>query len=339
MSFFKTTVEVKQYINIDVNMKFDKLKPSIINAANRFIKPLLGEAFFIELATAYAAAAALENLTVDQQALMPYVQRALANYTGFLLIDEIGVQVGDLGIQQQYNENSQPAPAWKVAQLKMKWITSADAASEELLEFLEKNASPGKYGAWYSDIVANTAMSGRIVHRAAIAGKYIDINSNRRIFLRLKTRINDIESSYIKRLLCKDQYEELVTQLKTGTVSVVNRKLIDKLEPIISKRALFLALPSLAVSIEAEGITMYSSNDSVVQKQNAGAEEKKQLMLSLKEGDFGFEADEAELSGFLKENISDYPLISASPCWTSKPEDGTMKWKPENDQCNKHFSV
>jgi hypothetical protein len=339
MSFFKITADVKRYINIDVNMKFDKLKPSILDAAEHFIKPLLGNQFHDELTTAYTTATTVDELSVDIKALLPYIQRAHAYYTAYLMVDEIGVQVGDLGIQQQSNANSQPAPAWKIAKLVMKYITSADAAADKLLEYLEENASPTKYGTWYGDIIANTAMTGCIVYKTSVASKYIDIRGNRRVFLRLKKRITDIEGSYVKRLICKDQYEEIVTQLKTGSLTNTNAKLVALLEPIISKRALYLTLPSLAISIEAQGIMMYSSNDSVIQKQTAGNEEKKQLMVSLKEGDFGYEADEAELDAFLTENIQSFPLISASPCWASKPSDGNITWGPDNHCSDKHFSV
>jgi hypothetical protein len=337
---FKTTAEVKKYINIDVNMKFDKLRPSIEEAELRFIVPLLGDAFYTAFLTDYAAASTIpDDLTADNQALLPYIQRALAFYTAYMMVDEIGVQVGDLGVQQQFNANSQPAPAYKVNRLTMKYITSADVAADDLLEYLEEEASPSKYGEWYSDPVANTAMTGTIVYKTSIASRFIDINHSRRVFLRLKKRIKDIESTYVKRLICKDQYSEIISQLQTGTVTLINERLIEKLQPIISKKALFLTLPSIAISIEAEGLTIYSSNDTVVQKQIATAAEKQQLMLSLKDGDFGYEADEAELDAFLKENIADYPLIEDSPCWTSRSEDGTVKYKVDNDSCNKHFSV
>jgi hypothetical protein len=337
---FRTTSEVKKYINIDVNMKFEKLKPSINEAELRFIAPLLGDAFYSSFLADYTAAATLpDDLSADNQAILPYIQRALAFYTAYLMVDEIGVQVGDLGVQQQFNQNSQPAPAYKVNRLTMKYITSADASADDLLAFLEEEASPTKYGAWYSDIIANTAMSGTIVYKTSIASRFIDINQSRRVFLRLKKRITDIENSYVKRLICKDQYEELVTQLRTGTITLINERLIEKLQPIISKKALYLTLPALAISIEAEGLTMFSSNDTVIQKQIATAPEKQQLMSSLRDGDYGYEADEAELDAFLKENIADYPLIEASPCWTNRSEDGTMKYKVDNDPCNKHFSV
>ena len=340
MALFRTTAEVKQYIAIDVNMKFSTIKPSLDDAEENFIKPLLGIAFYDAFAADYAGAAVVPtNMTANNQLLLPFIQRALAFYAAFYMIDEVGVNVGDLGVQQQFNQNSQPAPAFKVNALKMKYITSADRAADKLLEYLEEKASVSVYPQWYADIDANTSMTGTIVYKTSIASQYIDINESRRIFLRLKKRIKDIEASYIKRLICTDQYEEILTQLRTGSLTSNNAKLVAKLEPIIAKKALYLTMPSLAISVEAEGILMYSSNDSVVQKQSAGIEEKKVLMCSLKEGDFGYEQDEDELDVFLQENIADYPVISASPCWTNRPTDGNLKWSPDNDPCNKHFSV
>lgn len=336
---FKTTAEVKKYINVDVNMKFDKLKPSIEDAERRFIVPLLGPTFYDAFNAAYTAAATVpDDLTTDNKNLLPFIQRALAFYAGSLMVDEIGVQVGDLGIQQQFNQNSQPAPQAKVQRLIMKYLTSADKAADELLEYLELNASLTVYAAWFTSDY-NTKLSGCIVYKTSIASQYIDINDSYRIFQRLKKRIRDIEASYVKRLICTDQYDALITQLRANTLTEANAALVEKLEPIITKKALYLTLPSLSISVEPEGLMMYSSNDSVVQKQIASAEEKKQLMISLKEGDFGYENDEALLDAFLKDNLADYPLISASPCWTAKPEDGTFRFKPDNDPCNKHFSV
>jgi hypothetical protein len=338
MALFKTTAEVKQYINVDVNMKFEKLKPSIEDAERRFIVPLLGEAFYDVFLAAYTASSEASPLSEADAALLPFIQRALAFYAGSLMVDEIGVTVGDLGIQQQFNQNSQPAPQAKVQRLIMKYITSADRSADELLDYLEAHASPTVYAPWYTSDY-NTKLSGCIVYKTAIASKYIDINDSFRIFQRLKKRIKDIEASHIKRLICQEQYDVIVEQLIANTLSEANAALVEKLEPIIAKKSLYLTLPSLAISVEPEGIMMYSSNDSVVQKQVASESEKRTLMSSLREGEFGYEADEANLDAFLQENIADYPLIEESVCWTSRPEDGTMKYKPDNDPCNKHFSV
>jgi len=336
--FFKTTEELRAFIAVDVNMKFSKIKPSIDEASEIFIKPLLGITFFGDLAEAYTAAPSPTELPEDVSVLLPYVQRALAYYAAFLAVEEIGVSVGDLGIQQSFNQNSQPAPAWKVNNLKVKYITSADRAADSLLEFLEDTASPTVYTPWYSDANVNTAMSGAIVHKTAIASRYIDINGSRRVFLRLKKRIHDIETGFVKRMLCATQYDELVAQLKANSLSETNQALVSYLEPIIAKKALYLTIPALSISIEGDGIMLLSSNDTAVMKQAASIQDKNLLMASLKDGDLGFEADEAELTSFIAKNIDNYPLIASSPCWSSKSAEAE-RWQTGNSPCNKHFSV
>lgn len=337
MAFFKTTEEVTTYLKLDVNMKFLKLLPSIVDAEDQYIKPLLGDAFYEELKLQYDGG----SLSPDNVILLPYIQRPLAYYAMVVLGDELGVNIGDLGIQQAANLNSQPAPQQKVSNLKFKYITSADRTADALLEFLEKNATGGKYAAWFNDPNANTVKSGLIVYKTSIASKYIDINESRRVYLRLRKRIVDIEKGYVGRLLCSDQYAELVEQIKLGTLTDKNKALVEKLEPFISKKALYLTLPSIAIAVEAEGLVLFSSNDSVVSKEVAGTEEKKMLASSLREGDFGYEHDEQALIGFLNANIDDYPLVKNSPCWENNPASSgaDTQWRAMNSPCFKHYST
>lgn len=336
----KSIDELRQYIPVDVNMDFATVQPAVEEAEMLFIKDLLGDYYPVYQGlydTYYAGlpTAPTEPLT----SLMPYVQRALAYYTMYLSVENLGVNIGDIGIQQQSGQNSQPAPRWKVRALQLKYLLQADRHADQLLEFLEENASAVLYGEWYADAVANTKMAGAIVYSTKIASKYIDINNSRRVFLRLKKRINEIEQHNIKRLICKDQYDELVTQIQTGSLTSENSALISHLESYISKRALHLTLPSLAVQVSHEGITMFSSNDSVVSDQLAGTRQIEDLMRSLKDAEWnGYDADEDKISQFIEDNIDDYPLIEASPCWTSKADPGP-KFTPDNDPCNKHFSV
>lgn len=336
----KSTDELRQYIPVDENLDFATISPSVEEAEQLFIKDLLGAYYPIYQGLYDAYYAALPAAATEPLAsLMPYVQRALAYYTMFLSVENIGVSVGDLGIQQQSGQNSQPAPRWKVRALQLKYLTQADRFADQLLKFLEDNATDSLYEEWFEDPIANTKMSGSIVYSTAIASKYIDINESRRVFLRLKKRIAEIEQHNVKRLICKEQYDELVTQIKTGSLTAANNSLIAMLEPYISKRSLYLTLPSLAVQVSHEGITMFSSNDSVVTDQLAGAKEKEELMRSLKDAEWnGYEADDDKIRHFIEDNIADYPLIEASPCWTAKADPGP-KFIPDNDCDNKHFSV
>lgn len=343
MSLIKTTAEVRKYIQVDANLIFETLKPSIDDAEELFIKDLLGEFYSILLAD-YTdntdAAGADTGMNADNLLLLPFVQRALTYYSLYLSIENLGVNIGDEGIQQSFGQNSQPAPKWKIIELKTSYITKADRFADKMLEYLEDNASGVKYVAWFTDTDANTAMSGRIVYSTKIASKHIDINESRRMFLRLKKWIADIEGSYVKRIICKDQYDALVTELKDGTLTDPNKALIDKLQPYIAKKALSDAIPSLAISITTEGLSLLSVSDSLVTQEPAGYREEKQiakLQLSLKFGDFGYQVAEDEIKAFIIQNIADYPLIAGSPCYTATPV--ARKYVPDNNPCNKSFSV
>jgi hypothetical protein len=276
-------------------------------------------------------------MNAENLVILPYVQKALAYYAFYLGAESIGVQVGDQGIQQSSSQNSQPAPRWKIRDLKTSYLQKADMHAEVLLQYLEENAGPAKYASWFADIDANTAMSGLIVHGVRVASKYIDIGNSRRVFLKLKKRIKQIEALYIKKIICGDQYEELVTQLQTDSLTAANESLIEVLEPVISKKALYETLPSIRISVTPEGIHLISINDSTTQQMSASDKEINDLKCSLKEGDLGYLQDEETLKKFIADNIADYPMISASPCYSTEPLNS--RYVADNDPCNKHFSV
>lgn len=347
MALIKTTDELKQYIVIDVNLKFNKIQPAIDTAEIDLIKPLLGEEFYAELLASYNALPTAMEASLA--AILPYVQKALANYAVSMSIEKLGVAIGDAGIQQQFSQNSQPAPGWKVSNVKLEYLTSGDKAADLLLEFLEEKAvipdggveADRVYKKWY-DSEANTALSGCIVYKTSIANKYIDIGDSRRLFLRLKKRIKEVEATYVKRLVCTAQYAEILEQLTAGGDDYTDetKSLVAYLEPIIAKRALYNTLPFLPVIVTADGLFLITSNDSTIQKLQAGQKEKADLQFQLKDAeDVGYLADEARLHEFLTENIADYPLISASPCWAADVAETNEKWKIDNDPCNKGFSV
>lgn len=338
MALITTIAEIKKYLAIDANTKIATMQPFIDEAEILFIIPLLDQAFYDELIADYDPV--LSNMTADNQAVMPFIQRAESYYMAFLAINQIGINFGDMGVQQQRVENSEPAPLWKVGNLKMNYIKSADIHSEKLLEFLELNATVSKYNAWYESD-ANTRTQGFMVYNTTIASLYTDIDGSRLIFLRMKKRIVKVEQEYISKIICQDQYDELVIQIKSDSITATNQLLIDKIRPLVSKYALYLTLPSIRVTISAQGITLYSSTDGFTRNEIAQVvrkDEMKQLMDSLRIEPFGFEADERELRQFFEDNIDDYPLIKASPCHTIETEPGPT-WQPENNADNKHFIV
>lgn len=343
MSLITTISEFKKYIAIDANTKMATLQPYVDEAEQRYILPLLGQAFYDAYHPLYLASVAETPtpLSTQNAKLLPYIQRCLAYYSQLMAIPHLAVSFGDMGTRQHRGEDSDPAPRWLQEKLQFTALQNGDLAADKLLEFLENNATAvaGNYEQWFADAVANTRMSGYIVYGTTIASKHIPINNSRRVYLQIRNRIRDIETRIIPKLIGKDQYDELVTQLKTGSTTAANQLLLEKLQPIIAKRALFMQLQFMRVQITEFGVFMYSGSDDILRNNLATDADIKILKQQLlDEDEMGYLADENDLRQFILDNIASFPLIKSSAAYTVQPDPGPT-WESKNDPDNKFFSV
>lgn len=328
--------DFRKYIPIDVNTNFKSIKPHIEDAERRYILPLLGKDQYNTLASAFEGG----TLNAELTELLPLVQRPLAYYAQMLAIPHLTSTFGDLGIRQHRGEDSDPAPRWLQEKLQFGALREADTYADELLAFLEENASGTKYAAWYNSD-ANTRNAGFIVYSTSIASRHIDIGESRRIFLRIRPNIQEIEKRIIPKLIGPDQYNDLVDNIKADTIVAdsAEAKLIALLEPIICKRALYLRLPFLRFAIGEQGIFLFTPGTSeILIGQLATDADIKILRHQLMDGELGYLRDEEELRQYLLSNIDDYPLVKASGVYTAQPDPGPT-WQPNNSESNKFFAV
>lgn len=333
---FNTTAELKAYVNIEANMTFASIQPYIEEATELFIKDLLGDLQLTELDSHYNTPPdPVDQTLVD---LLPYVQRPLAKYAIYLSVSDVGAALGDAGIQETSAGNSNPAPRWKVEKLEANHLKSGDMHAEKLLQFLEENANGvDTYAEWFNSS-SNTIADGTLLPTAREASRFVDINESRRIFLRMKKVIRDIEQKHVKRLICTTQYDTLVASIKAKSTTAEEDALIEQLRPFVAKKALYLTLPYLQVGVTDTGLIMYSSSDGVISKEVASDEKVQLLMRSLRDGDFGYMSDEEAAIQFIHDNISNYPDIESSDCYTQRADPGPKHQYP-NSSNTKHFVV
>lgn len=339
MALITSIEELKQYLAVDMNMSIDSMRPFIQEAEQLYLVELLGQAFYDDYTEKYLASG-VTALSADQQKLLPYVQRCLAYYSQLQAMTHLSVTMGDMGIRQHRADDSDAAPRWLQDKLQFQALRNGDIHADKLLEFLETNATGSNdFQLWFSS-TANTINSGNIVYNTAVASRHIDINNSRRVFLKLRPKIREIEKRLVPRLIGQDQYDDLVTKLKAGTTTDAEKELIQKLEPIIAKRALFMQLPFMRVQITENGIFIYSGTDDIYKLGQLATEtEIKVLRHQLMDaGEMGFLADEDLLRQFILDNIDDYPLIKASAAYTVQPDPGPS-WAPANDPDGKYFAV
>ena len=340
MSLLSTIEELKQYIAIDGNTNMATLQPYVEEAESLYLRDLLGEAFMAQLQAAYNAVngdvAAIAD--ANTKALFPYLQRTLSYYTLLLALPHLISHVGEMGVRIDRNDNSDAAPRWKEEKLQFHYLKNGDIHADKLLAFLEEKATALVYGIWFGS-EQNTKRNGLLVNGTTVASRYINITNSRRVYLSLRPRVVEIETRYVPKLIGKPQYDELITQLKAGTLTTINEALITKLQPIISKRALYMALPFMRVQVLDNGIFLYSQTDEIFKGLISTDDDIKLLREQLSKGEFGFEADEEELRQYLLDNIDSYPLVQATGVYTSRPTPGPT-WRPLDPEPNdKFFSV
>jgi hypothetical protein len=337
MSLISTISELKQYLPVDANTKFASLQPFIKEAESVFVIDLLGQEFYDEILALYEDRETTA-LSAEIIALLPYIQRCTAYYMQYLSINHISSTFGDMGLRQHLSQDSTAAPRWLQEKVQLEALKNGDIHADKLLAFLEEKATDeNDYATWFGSD-ANTKNSGFIVYSSSIASKFIAINNSRRIFLKLRAKIREIETRLVPKLIGAAQYEQLTDHLKGISPHERNTKLLPYLQPIISKRALFLMLPFLRVQLADNGIFLYSGTDEIQKGALASDTDIKFLRQQLMDGELGYLSDEEELRQFFMDNIDDYPLVKASGVFTSRPDPGPT-WTSENNIDNKFFSV
>jgi len=342
MALITTIDELKKYIALEDNVNIKTLQPFIDEAELLYIVDLLGSAFYTEFLAAYNASIATSSptpLSDDNKALLPYIQRCLANYMMLQAIPQLATTVGDMGIRQYNGENSSAAPQWQQEKVLFNYIKSGDLHAEKLLEYLEANATSSKYATWFNS-TANTKNAGYLVRSAIIATKFIDISQSRRIFLKLRQKFQELETRYAAKWVGDAQYTEFQNQIKAGTVTAENQKLIDRITAIICKMGLHIQLPFIRISIQSDGLWLYSEAAMTLRDRwfMAEHEQIEDLRCALKDGELGYVKDQESLRQFILGNIDTYPLIKATSIYTVQPD--TDIWQPPaNHERNKHFVV
>jgi len=339
MSLITSIAEMKKYVAIDGNTNMETIQPYIDEAELLYVKDLLGDAFYAEFLAAYTASLDAQGtpLSGANQNLLPYVQRCMAYYTMVQAIPHLTGSFGELGMRTHRADDSDMAPRWMIEKAQFTALHNGDIHADKLLEFLEKTATVSVYATWYASS-SNTKNEGYLVNSTKEASQYIDINGSRRVFLKLRSKLREIEKRAVPKLISQDMYDELVVQIKTDSLSNANKELVTLINPIICKRALYMQLPFMRVQINENGIFVYSGTDDLTKLgQLANDADIKVLRAQLMDDDdLGYLSDEARLRQFLIDNIEIYPLVKASGVYTLRPVPGPT-FRPENNCENKHF--
>lgn len=254
--FFSTISELKDQVGggANVSLEITSLDPSIADALDLHIRPVLGNTFTNTLLAAWIASVSVTPvaLSAANLALLPYLRRALAKLAMYEYAHIGGIQVSESGFIRVETENSKSAFKYQENQYKKAMLTAGYEAIEQLLIFL--NANRTDYTTWRDSPEGERSRSSFLNYAAdfrLVQGKGI----SRYTFDILRPIMEDIETFAILPLIGDEQFAALKTAIAgTSAISATDKQLIAAIQRAVAAFALKEATQKLLVQTDGNNI-------------------------------------------------------------------------------------
>lgn len=296
---------------INKSMAWDTLIPLIRQAQSKYVIPYACKEVFCYLSDKYNDDE--ESLSDLEAEALQILQDAVAFYTAHFAYAMLNGTISDMGIQQNLSSEStsEPIQVWRFKNTRWELIQIADQCLDSFLCFLEELPdTEALYAKWRNSPCYDTGSC--FFRYTKEFQKYYDIKGSRRTFLAILPHIRKAEKRVIKNLLCEDLYNEVCEQIKNNDVSETNEPLIEQIRCALAYLALEIAIPSLTVCIEGDGIKTVSNTDGFNTKDPAYVHAISNLTYQI-QGEA--RTNLADLKKFLHDNVDDYPLWKNSDCY------------------------
>ncbi len=329
----KDIAEVKKFISTaQKNLQFDTFSPYIGRAEKQYILPLLGKTQFDALDVAYNN----NTLSASQIELLAYIQPALSHYTLYLIMPFLQIKIGENGINQENTQDTTTARRSDAVEARREAVKFADSWAEDMLEYLEANAV--NFPLWVAG-EGFTLNYELLINSGAELGQFVSVtNNSRRAYLRLLPELRNCERLYIEKYVGKALLAEIKSQVKLGTVTALNKAVLDLCKPALAYVSMYEALPALSAFMTPEGTMAFTAFEFGTAKEMELAQNKIYI-LRKKYYDNGM-TYLSELKGYLDSNVVSYPLYENSGIYQAPPtaEEG-IEYDINNNENSSIFAV
>jgi len=309
---FQTITEIKTFLPIGTGNDFDRLKPHIENAENKYIKPLLGIDMYNELVEFYSALPIPEPTEVQlaMQELLEKVQHSVIHLAYFVGYDFLNVSVTDTGFQRVESEHKKGLFKYQEDNLKQYFSDAGFNSLDAILLFIETNIvhfaefkASANWTVFKESFIPTVNKLEQIPYT---------IYGSRLTFLNLKPHLAFIEDTVIKKLLGETIYQEIKAEMIKDTPA----EKVAAILPYIRKPLIYLAA---ALLMEETGATL-GNNGLFFEKlngNNPGNREKQpsteeRILARIKRSNDVGNAYLDALKSYLISNVADWEAFDGT---------------------------
>ena len=202
--------EIQKYVRVAGTFKAASFLPFVLDAQKKYIAPYLGDDLVNSLDDYYNS----DTPTTDDdlEALLPYVQNALAKFTLALGAPSFDTILTESGFAIVSNTNLAPASKDRVQNFINSMLELGWNEIETMLRFLEENKED--YDEWV-DSSAYTIYTENFIKTAVEFDKIIRIDQSRLRFMQMKPSIDNVEILRIEPVISKDMADDIKSEINS----------------------------------------------------------------------------------------------------------------------------
>lgn len=232
-----TTEQAKEHLKLNATLNEESFAPFIPDAEQKYIKPFLGNDLF-DLLDTWAEDKDEEDAELKN--LYNQVIPVLARFTLLIASPHLDVNIGESGFTVQGSSTLVPASTERVKRFMESTEILAWDNMETLLRFLEENQTD--YPEWVASD-AYTMATKNLVNSATEFNKYVNIDSSRLTFHRLRCDITNIEEIDVVPLISQELYDSIISKLRgEGSLTDPEKKLLQHLKAFVVNKTAFSSL-------------------------------------------------------------------------------------------------
>lgn len=317
----------KHYPDVNQNMAWANIEPYVRQAVSSYVLPFLGKKLYDDI----VAKATATTLPTDaaQLELIERLKDVAAYYAVMHTLPKKKTIIASMGaVENVATEGTTGSSLWGFKTTLWSVAQDADRLMDELLAFLEKQAeaTSGYFVDNWKTEPAYTSASTRFFRNTAQFQEFQNINRSLRTFMALRAIIEECADRHILPLLCRDQFDALISAISAKNETTEQKKLLALVRKSLAKWATYQASIEMPILAERDGFRVIGNVDAVDARAYS-SEVITSAIQGIREGaERSAKTATADLAAFLRENGDDYPLWKASMCNPVNGQTGCEIW-------------
>ncbi len=192
--------EFKQYLPVNVNLRYETVAPHLALCEDSFILPLLGADLFARMTDYLAGDPLLETECADS-ALINKVRFALIRLALWKGYDVIAANISDTGVSAEVDKENR-LYRYQEENLKRSLKEEGFDALDAILEYIDDNAATFTEYTSPDDIL--------LVNDTATFNAVYNIGGSRLTYLKMRQYVRDVELIQLQHRIGADFYQDLL---------------------------------------------------------------------------------------------------------------------------------